>query len=130
MKISWIKNLMIVFLGLAFLASCEYEYITVDPPAPPDPGDTTKISFKDEIEPIFMSSSCTNCHTSSMDLDLTTGNSYNSIYDNGAVTPGDPNTSEIYTLPHPTTGTHSTKYSTIEEANQIYLWIQQGALDN
>lgn len=130
-----IKQLLIALLGVFLLASCEYEYITIDTPAPPNPGDTTNpvdtISFVGEIEPIFQNTcTSTSCHSSNMSLNLTTGNAYNSIYTNGVVTPGDPNSSAIYTLPHPTTGSHYKNYSTTDDADKIYIWIYQGALDN
>lgn len=130
MNIKLIKQLLIALIGIFLLASCEYEYITIDPPAPPDPGDTTTVSFTAVVEPIFVASSCTNCHNSSMSLNLTTGFSYNSVYDNGTVTPGDPGTSNIYTIPHPTTGSHYKNYATEADANNVYKWIDQGALDN
>ncbi len=50
-----------VLLGvIAIMASCEYEYIEVYTPEPPDPTDT--IYFQAEITPIFESSGCTGCH--------------------------------------------------------------------
>ncbi len=129
-----IKQVFIAMLAAMLMVSCEYEYITIETPTPPNPGDTTNpvdtVSFVAEIEPIFENTSCTSCHTSSNPLNLTTGNAYNSIYANGVVTPGDPGTSKIYTYPHPTTGTHYKNYASIDDSDKIYIWIYQGALDN
>lgn len=130
----WIKQTLVALAFIGALVSCEYEYIEVATPPPLDPGDTTTpidtIFFAAQIEPIFVSSQCTNCHSGSLSLDLTTGNSYASMFANNVVIPLDPEGSSIYTYPHPVTGTHNTKYATVDDANLIYSWIAQGALDN
>lgn len=123
-----IRNLLLLLFAVCMLISCEYETIEFEEPVPPDPEDT--ISFAQQIEPIFISSQCTNCHSGSLPLDLTTGNSYASIVANGTVVAEYPDSSKIYTYPHPVTGNHKDRYKTVEDADLIYGWIFQGALDN
>lgn len=123
-----------IVIGILFLISCEYEYIEIATPEPPDPGDTTQpfdtIFFAAEIEPIFSNSSCTNCHTAGSFLDLTAGASYNSIMSQNLAIPLDAENSKIYYYPHPQIGTHNNKYSSVDDANLIYSWIYQGCLNN
>jgi len=131
MKFNVVKQAIALFFIFSMLMSCEYEFIEVAKPTPPDPNDTTKVSFSAEIEPIFSTAACTNCHSGSggsAGLDLSAGNAYNSINSNGFVTPNDPENSEIYLTPNPT-GSHFKQY-TADQANLVYLWIYQGALDN
>lgn len=130
----WIKQTLAALFLIGVLVSCEYEFVEIATPQPPDPGDTTTpvdtIHFAAQIEPIFVSSNCTNCHSGGLALDLRTGFAYASIFANNVVTPGDPTVSKLYTYPHPVSGTHNTKYATVDDANLIYSWIAQGALDN
>lgn len=133
MKLSVIKQTLLALFLVSVLISCEYEFIEVAGPKPPDPGDTTvpQVSFSGDIEPIFESSSCTNCHNGgSITPDLSAGNAYESIISEGLVVVEDPEASKIYYYPHPITGTHNTKYGSTDESDLLYLWIYQGALDN
>jgi len=124
----WFKQTLSALFFISILISCEYEFIEVAQPPPPDPEDT--VSFAGQIEPVFVSSNCTNCHSGGLPLDLSTGNAYNSIMDNGMVIAGDPEASKLYWYPHPVTGNHNTKYATTDDTDLIYAWIFQGALDN
>lgn len=128
MRTNKIFQIAAMLCCIVLMASCEYEFIEVVTPEPPDPTDT--IYFQAEISPIFVSSSCTGCHNGGLAFDLTTANAYNSIMDNNLAIPGDPANSVIYTYPHPQTGSHATKYSTLNDVNLIYGWISQGALNN
>lgn len=134
MKIKLIFQVITILAIVSFFISCEYEFIEIATPTPPDPGDTTQpidtIKFAAQIEPIFSSSSCTNCHYSGASLDLTAGAAYNSIMSQNLAIPFDAENSRIYYYPHPQLGTHNTKYSTVDEANLIYGWIYQGCLNN
>ncbi len=130
----WIKQTLFALLCIGIMVSCEYEFIEVATPVPPDPNDTTfdTVSFAGVIEPIFETSTCTNCHNGGAAFDLTAGNAYTNLfnYNDDVVVPGDPEASTIYTYPHPVTGDHGTKYQTADDANLVYSWIIQGALDN
>ncbi|MCB2218918.1 MAG: hypothetical protein KQI35_00885 [Bacteroidetes bacterium] len=135
MKLSVIKQAFLALFAISMLISCEYEFIEVATPKPPDPNDTTveTVLFSTQIEPIFSASNCTNCHgggSPSAGLNLSAGNAYNSIISNDLVTPGDPEASIIYTYPNPISGSHNTRYGSADDANLIYLWIFQGAMDN
>ena len=128
MKNNWIKLTLATLSCVLIMVSCEYEFIEIAEPPPPNPEDT--VSFATEVEPIFEITSCTNCHSGSLSLDLTVGNAYNSIKGNNLAVPNDPEASGIYFYPHPVSGTHNQKYSTVDDANIIYTWILQGAEDN
>ncbi|MCD4736241.1 MAG: hypothetical protein K8R53_09375 [Bacteroidales bacterium] len=125
-----IRNYSYLFFILGFLvlfASCEYDYIEKDPGI--DPNDT--ISFSAQVVPVFESNSCTGCHndSGSPQLDLTAENAYNSLTSLGMVDTIAPESSKIYTYPHPVSGDHL-PYSSLDEAEIILQWIKQGALDN
>ncbi|MCF8379586.1 MAG: hypothetical protein K9H49_08430 [Bacteroidales bacterium] len=124
----WIKQTFIAIFAISMLVSCEYDFIEVAVPEPPNPTDT--INFATEVEPIFTSANCTNCHNGGLPLNLSAGAAFSSLMDLGMVVPFDPEASKIYTYPHPVTGTHNTKFATVDQANIIYGWIFQGALDN
>jgi mono/diheme cytochrome c family protein len=55
------------------------------------------VDYESEIQTIF-DSNCTSCHDAdhASGLDLTSGSSYNSIFDNEAVEPGESSASELY----------------------------------
>lgn len=126
-KNSLIKIFALLF-GAALFASCEYEFIEVYTPPPVDLTDT--VYFQAEIVPIFTNNSCLGCHNGGIAFDLGAGNAYNSLISNNLVVPFDPESSLIYTVPNPQTGTHATKYGSNTDANLIYAWIEQGALNN
>ncbi len=121
--------ILVVLVIFSLFTSCEYEFIEVYTPVPPNPADT--IHFQADIVPIFESSSCTACHKPGglAPFSLTAPDAYNSITDNNLVVPGDPENSIIYTYPNPQTGAHH-HYKSSSDVNLIYGWISQGALDN
>jgi hypothetical protein len=121
------KLFALIFI-VAFLASCEYEFIEVYTPPPVDLTDT--VFFHQEITPIFVNNNCIGCHNGGIEFDLTGANAYNSIISNNLVVPFEPENSKIYTFPNPQTGTHATKYGSNSDANLIRAWIEQGALNN
>lgn len=133
MNMKWLKQTFAAIFLILVLVACEYDYIEVATPQPPDPGDTNNpvdtIYFSAQVEPLFSSNNCTNCHNSGNFLNLTAGSAYASIMANGFAVAEDPDNSAIYTEPLPT-GSHYTKYANNDEANLVYLWIFQGALDN
>lgn len=131
MKLSRLIQLAAVAVFISLLASCEYDFIKPEPgPPPPDPTDT--ISFSLQVQPIWVSNSCTNCHKPGgiSSLDLTAANAYNSLTTLGLYSVASPETSKIYTYPHPVNGTHGTKYASEAEAQIILQWIEQGAKNN
>lgn len=116
-----------VVIGIMLLVSCEYEFIEVPGP-PPIPDDPT--SFAEEVAPIFTEDACTACHNGSMAFDLTPDKAYANIVSLNLVVAMKPEDSKIYTYPHPQTGEHNSKYKSNDNADTIYIWIMQGALDN
>ncbi len=131
MKRMKIINFVLFTVIVAFLASCEYEFIEPKPvPPPPDPTDT--VFFATDVVPIWEDNNCTNCHRpgGSPQLDLTAANAYNSLTTLGLYNVANPMESRIYTFPHPLSGEHSYKYANETEAETILLWIEQGAQNN
>jgi len=110
---------LLLFVAV-FMSSCEYEFI--EPEAPAVSTDTIHFST---IFPIFENTGCTDCHNSGS-FDLTAPNAYSSIVNNNLAVPGEPENSLIYTKP---SGTHFENYSS-SDAELIYNWILQGALNN
>jgi hypothetical protein len=129
MRTNRILKIAAFLFFVVLLASCEYEFIEVYKPVPPDSTDT--IYFQAEIAPIFESSDCTDCHKAGGlgPFSLTAAEAYNSIMANNLAVSGEPDNSLIYTYPNPQTGTHH-KYKSNTNANLIYGWIIQGALNN
>ena len=129
----WLKQTFAAIFLVSVLVSCEYDYVEIAKPQPPDPGDTNNpidtIFFSTQIEPLFASNNCTGCHGSGFFLDLTAGNAYGSIMANGSAIAWDPDNSKIYSVPLPS-GSHYGKYASSDESDLVYLWIFQGALDN
>jgi len=126
MRTNHIVKFITLIISVFLLSSCEYEFIEVYTPPAPDPTDT--IYFQAEITPIFVSSTCTSCHNGGLAFDLTAANAYNSITANNLVVPFEPENSMIYTVPK--SGTHFASFSSNADADLIYGWILQGALNN
>lgn len=120
------KKIYFVFIVVivGFMSSCTYnEYVPEELP----PVDTSKVySFALDVQPIF-SAKCTGCHGTAAGLSLEEGNAYDNIVP-ARINADVPEESLIYTKPLPT-GTHSAKYSA-EEAQNVLLWIEQGAKNN
>jgi hypothetical protein len=116
-----------MLLLMVALVSCEYNFINPDKGEPVDP--EVPISFSEEVEPIFGSQSCTNCHNGSNQFSLLTGDAYNSLMTNNLVDEETPENSKILTVP----GSPSIHTNWNYEGNQreiIKVWIEQGAKDN
>lgn len=130
MKTNRIYQIAILVFAVFAFASCEYDFIKPEYTPPPNPEDT--ISFAQEVQPIFQSNNCTGCHKPGGfgGLDLTATNAYSSIMNANLVNTANPASSKIYTYPHPTTGTHNSKYANEAEAQVLLQWIEQGALNN
>lgn len=131
MKMKKLLQFATLLACVVMMASCEYDFIQPEPaPTPPDPTDT--ISFANDVVPIWDNNSCTNCHKDGgiATPNLTAGNAYNSLTSMGLYNTDTPESSRIYTFPHPTTGEHAYKYANTTEAEIILQWITQGAENN
>ncbi|MFB6317812.1 hypothetical protein [Saccharicrinis sp. FJH54] len=121
------KKLSVIFsfiIMLGFVA-CEYTDIVEDDGSGNVP---ENVSFSADIEPIFTTQSCTNCHPSMKKPDLTAGSAYESIMSMGLVNTANPAESGIYTKPAPD-NSHGANY-TSAQAKLILAWIEQGAKNN
>lgn len=123
-------NLLMFASFITILSSCSYNFIEYPVVIPPDPNDT--VYFAQTIAPIFTTDDkCTACHKTggSAAPDLSTGKAYNSIVP-ALINTTDPESSVIYWHAHPSSTVHMWKKLTVNDADLILLWIQQGAKNN
>ena len=107
--------IVIPLLGLIVLSSCQNETLVLNK--------CTDVYYATDIQPIF-EEKCKSCHSSG-NLDLSTGNSYNSLLNGDYVDLDNPSESIIYTY-----AKASHNGATGEDACKILGWIEEGALDN
>ena len=123
------KRYFVIFISIGVLmglGACSYTDIVAD-----DGSDivvSEDLSFSTDIEPIFKTQGCTNCHPAMHQPDLAAGFAYESLINGGYIDTDKPGDSKIYTVPAPD-GTHSAKLTT-KQAATILAWIEQGAQDN
>jgi hypothetical protein len=118
---------ILMVLGLFLIYSCEKETISFKQAEVPGQ-DTVKVSFKNEIVPVFQNK-CISCHgTSSPILNLQT-NVYQNLVNAGLINTSAPSSSGIYEKLHSTTSSHAGKTTPAEQA-LILKWIEQGAKNN
>jgi len=128
------KKFLILLGMLVSFTACQYETIEIsvngdDDQEPID--ETIILSFATDIAPIFSDKDCTACHTfGKTSPDLTAANAYQSLVDGEYVVSNDPAASLIYTYPAPDATTHRWKYYNSRQAEKIFTWINQGALNN
>ncbi|MCU4155406.1 hypothetical protein J1N10_05425 [Carboxylicivirga sp. A043] len=125
------KALKIFFASVMLVAiaatSCDYKYITPDTGEPVDPEEP--ISFTQQVEPIWTSQSCTNCHNGSGLFSLQQGEAYQSLVGNGLLDFENADNSKIVTVPG--SGGLHTDYTYVSNQKLIITtWIEQGAEDN
>ncbi|MBK7029055.1 MAG: hypothetical protein IPH45_07520 [Bacteroidales bacterium] len=132
------KILLLAFIGLIMLASCEYNYYVI-PPEPEAPIDTTgntdttnndttivtvdTISFSQDLLPFF-SNKCEICHKGSTPPDLRPSKAYASLM-NGFVVAKDIDNSVLYQSCKP--GGSMKSYCSSAELKLIQRWILKGA---
>jgi len=113
-----IMTIGVIFTSCTYSAYVEPEIIIPDEP----------ISYSVQIQPIF-NKSCIGCHPSSGNLNLTEGNSYESLMAKpGRVDTLNPPVSIILTKPA-SNGNHFGKYNSQEEL-LVFTWIEEGAKNN
>lgn len=117
--------LIIIMVGMAFLQSCQYEWLD-----PIDPDVPEVVSYSVDIQPIFdHGCNASGCHAAGgIAPDLSAANSYSDIMANGLVSTAAPESSILYTKV--ADGGSMNKYSQPGDADLILKWIQDGALNN
>lgn len=118
--------LAIVLISLIF-TGCKYDFILPEEVPPVEEG----VSFATQVVPIFNTNDkCTTCHKQGGTMpDLTAANAYAQIVPNYVNLDNDAQ-SEIYSIPAPTTSTHTHKKYTASEAAIVLKWIEEGAQNN
>ncbi len=117
---------LVLILFALSLNSCKYDFILpeVVPPI------TETVSFSTQVAPIFSAGNkCTACHNGGESPDLRATSAYAQIVP-ALINTTTPESSVIYSLPAPATGTHSWKKYTAGEAALILAWIKDGAKNN
>ncbi len=116
------KSIVFVLAVLLF-SSCYYDVIIEE-----EIDATTKISFTDDVIPVF-NSSCVSCHDGIVAYpDLSSANAYQSLISGNYINTEDATSSTLIQKlneDHPFEGA-----ITSAELQKIILWINQGALDN
>jgi hypothetical protein len=127
-----LKKLITIFFVLFIFSSCSRDYIVPEPPsgppAPPSPNEN-KISYSGEIQPVF-TAKCVRCHGVGQTLPiLTSGKSYQSLMSMpGMIDTITPGNSTLYK--EMATGGGMNQYCTKSNADSVYKWIRQGAINN
>jgi len=116
--------LILVIITTCF-TGCNYNFIVPEEIIVP----TEPVSYSIQIQPIF-TNKCVECHKPGGDSpDLTVGNSYNQIVPS-QINVATPVNSRIYSFPAPSTSTHTWKKYSLNEANLVLIWIEEGAKNN
>jgi hypothetical protein len=132
---------LFLLLFLSLLTSCEKDYISPtlsSGSSTPPPNPNAPVSFSVTIQPIFNAScALSGCHvppSPPKGIDLSQGNSYNSIWTNGLAdtTSGQYATSTLYTAVIPSGNMPEGGGAKLNsnQCAEILLWITQGAQNN
>jgi hypothetical protein len=119
-------SLFVFLIGMLIFASCAKDTLV---PAGSSIDPSKKISFKDNIQPIFTASCMGSfCHSGSVSPNLQAGKAYSDLQSGGFINTGIPAQSIIYTEMAP--GGGMSAHCTATDADYILAWITQGAKDN
>lgn len=135
-----IFKLVLVLVGLMFIAGCEYEFIyrpadpivTPDPIDPDNPPDPNLIKFSTQIVPLFTTGNrCTSCHGEGGQRPiLTAAKAYSELISMSLINKSDPASSKIYTYVKPGASSHVWKQFVTSQSDLILQWITEGANNN
>ncbi len=132
-------KLVLILIGVIFIAGCEYDFEYVQPnpvsdyvDPDPDPIDPNLLSFSGKIVPIFTTGNrCTSCHGEGGTRPiLTASKAYGEISSMGLVNITDPASSKIYTYVKIGTSPHAWKKYSTSQADLVLQWITEGAKNN
>jgi len=124
-----LKILFSLIVVTLLFGGCTYNFIVPEEVVDPSDPDAPEVSFAGEIQPVF-TAKCASCHNTGGQLpDLSQGNAYASINTSRYINATTPETSLIYTRPHPSNTDSHPKYSEAEAA-LLLTWITQGAKNN
>lgn len=130
MQSKMLNKLISLFFVLFILTSCAKDAIVPDPPAPPPPPPAPgKMSYSGVIQPIF-TAKCLLCHGVGMTAPiLAAGKSYQSLMNMpGMIDTITPGSSILYM--EMATGGGMSSYCKKADADSVYKWISQGAINN
>lgn len=116
------KQLAALLSGILMLGMFGCEYVTIEPKDVVIP--VTPVDFATEIEPIFTTVGCTECHNGSIMFSLAAGKAYASLISRNLVDTVNPANSNILKKIAPG---HNNKTFTAEQSALILKWITEGA---
>ena len=125
-----LKKLITIFFVLFIFSACTKDLIVPDPPAPPPPPPVPgKMSYAGIIQPIF-TAKCVSCHGVGQNAPiLSDGKSWQSLHNmSGMIDTIAPANSILYK--EMATGGGMAAHCTKANADSVYKWISQGALNN
>lgn len=124
-----LRNFLLIVAVALIFGGCYYNFLVPEEVIDPTDPEAPEVSFANEIQPIF-TAKCVSCHKPGIQVpDLTEGNAYESIRTSRYISTSSPETSLIYTRPHPDNSDSHPKYSE-GEAAKVLTWISQGAANN
>ena len=122
------KLISFAFVALMALLYTSCQYVDIVPDDGSNIEVSDNLSFSADVEPIFQTQSCTNCHPGMHQPNLTAGNAYASLMDGGYIDKKNPSESILFQKVAP--GAAHGANLTSEEVQIITAWIEQGAKDN
>lgn len=118
------KTVFFIFLFGMFLTGCEYSTIT-----PVTPSREQQVSFQQDIQIPIFDAKCLNCHMpGTSPPDLSSGNSYSSLFAGGFIDTVTPAQSGLFLSMN--TGGSMSAYCNAGDAQLVLTWISQGAKNN
>ncbi|MEI7501443.1 MAG: hypothetical protein WCK84_13470 [Bacteroidota bacterium] len=130
MQISKLKTLVTILFVIFVISSCTKDSIVPDPPSPPPPPPVPgKVSYAGVIQPIF-TEKCVRCHGVGQSAPvLVAGKSYQALMNtSGMVDIANPGNSIIYL--EMASGGGMSQYNSKANADSVFKWISQGAINN
>ena len=114
------RRVILILIGILVmsLSACE-KYIILKPVI------EEGVSFLTQIQPIF-DDKCISCHAGNRPPDLSIGNSYDALINDGYIDLVNPESSSLYTKLRESHDGRATE----EEKLLILQWITEGALNN
>jgi hypothetical protein len=119
-----IMGLLLLFTGLVYITSCEYETIEFEKAAVIPATDTMKFSI--DIAPLF-DPRCTGCHGASLNPDFRKSNSWNSLTTGNYVNTPSASSKLLVKI---NSGHNTATELTPTEKAKIAKWIDDGAKNN
>jgi len=121
-----LKHLATLFIGVLMIGMVSCEYVTIVPEEVVIPD--TPVSFKTDVEPIFIQLNCTQCHPGLHQPDFNVNKSYASMMANNVIDTQNPAGSVL--IQYIDAKHNSAANMTATQRALILKWITEGAKNN